>query len=1303
MTNVYSVKIDKNSPFRVQFINETNDEIDTYTINKFDFNNLCQNNYYTDTNHDNTTNESGIPSEDKAINLAYSFYPDRFNELKFMLVKKTEYRRINNGDYTVEVTHVDTKNSSETAMSFIDFVKNVLKIDFDETQIPHTPGNKILLETCQNPPKDTPVRNFYTFLNLYDIRDMNRGFISGRNSVSFHVDSATSPDTLRLVPNICTQFYNGKFNIFGFQLPGTGDPANPAPGFRNVENTNFSFLYFGDLMIAHYYFNELQLGGIVNGFEDFTHLYPHFFSNDPANPATLNTNYTAGINGATPADKNLFVGLCRFSLIALNIFWQTLLSYMHIYMKLQIGDDSNDVIQALRQWVFCGINYNDTKPSFNGKFIKTIVYDPTNVSYVAYWFLHAHHSRLPLPIGPGSGPFVCHLMKQDSSVQEFAVTQGDCANYINEICDYCNADPIAIPRPGPFKKINLYRAINEAFPYTSKNINDPLIKLIIKILQILKYSGDMSHKVAVMIYKIVFSIIAAFKNFTPAVTTTDRPLIKDLFIDNIPGIITSANATILQLSSITNLFGHTINSLIDTGQVLFAFYLPVLQTDIFSLILKYINKLNNYIILLNKLYDPALLCFQEQIFRDKRELETKIIVNVIYKYLTYITMFYLSLFSSEIVIPGAAAGAGGVDDLVENLAAGAAAIPGAAGAAAAIPGAVPAGAAAAVPGAAVPAGAAAGAVPNPFVAYEGQYVNGNRVNYAWFAYLYFKNPFNKIKMDKLFNTKFVGVDEIVAAHTVIQTFLKNQTQLFVSNATHAPDCVRTLNDVLSAHSYPVCFEIKSEFYTAAAAGAADAKEQSLKDYVSSLFSLYKNLVKHRDDLPLNYGVEIETEFFEKMSLRTELGGILPQGTDPVLPNSLNPTMDVDAFYKQYLFFDSGHSFDESLLKLSNLYNTYSIITDVVQSEKYEDLFKPKEALSSNQLIPDAGKEAMFDSNFLYTYQYKTRNNEFTPLNNPLTPAGFKKCWVLFYNIQNVDGIIEDSFFDIRQMVLTKVVNGPTFSYDPGFYLFPFLRLHRDFIQGGIYKKVYRPFAIDKKFLNYTLEQNEAALLIDLFNNLLKYVSDLNDFLDLYEQKIAFYQFAPNNLVKEIFQGVQCRFIIFFSLLMFNFSCNYPQILQIHYLFRSKPLYFLDEPLFSTNVDDAVAAVSANEYEHIRLTNPKKYKRAGSKVSKDPDIFFKPSAILTDIIDPAIPANVAIVAELTAAPAPSINCIGLFTTDPLYSNTLAEFDFTKIKGLYFIANKRLKLVYDELQNKLSDFFMKYDMHFGDGFYGDIKFL
>jgi hypothetical protein len=82
MTNVYSVKIDKLPPYHVKFISETNEDIDTYTIDKFDFNVLCQNNFFCDTNHDNTTNVGGIATNDKALSLACSLYPDRFNELK---------------------------------------------------------------------------------------------------------------------------------------------------------------------------------------------------------------------------------------------------------------------------------------------------------------------------------------------------------------------------------------------------------------------------------------------------------------------------------------------------------------------------------------------------------------------------------------------------------------------------------------------------------------------------------------------------------------------------------------------------------------------------------------------------------------------------------------------------------------------------------------------------------------------------------------------------------------------------------------------------------------------------------------------------------------------------------------------------------------------------------------------------------------------------------------------------------------------------------------------------------------------
>ena len=1258
MTNVYSVKIDKNPPFRVQFINETNDEIDTYAINKFDFNNLCQNNYYTDTNHDNTTNEPGIPSEDKAINLAYSFYPDRFNELKFMLVKKDQYKKIHAGDYTVEVTHVDTKNSLEPTMPFIDFVKNVLKIDFDETQIPRTPDGHIILETCENPPNDIPIKSFYTFLKFYDIRDMNRSF-DGRNAVSFHIDSATSPDTLKLVPNICKKFYNGKFNLHGFKLPGTLE-------FNDENNTNFSFLYFGDLMIVNHYFHDLQLGGLQNGFDAFTFANDFFFFDEAGTPAAKIVSHNTGI---TPPNLVLFTSLCKYTLISLNIFWQTLLSYIHVYMKLQIGDESNNVIEALRHWIFCGINYNDTKPSFNGKFVKTIVYDPTDVTYIAYWFLHTHHHKLPLPIGPGGAgatPFVCTLMKQNSSTQEFSVIQSDCANFVNEVYEFCNEDPIAIPRPGFFRKAQLFKAIAEAFtPYNNKNINDPLNKLIVRILQILKYSGDMSHKVAVMIYKIVFSGRSSFKNFTPGVTTTDRPLIKDFFIDNIPGIIVSANAAILQLCGITNLFGHTINSLRASDDILLSFYLPILQTDIFSLLLKYINKLNDYILLLSKIYDPNSSFFKrEQKFRDKRDSDTKIIVNIVYQYLTYITMLYLSLFSSEIYTPA------GAIELIEVT----------------------------TPGGAT--GANTNEIVDPFAApYQTRHLATNRVNYAWFAYYYYKHPFNKIKMDNLHNSKFVGVDSIDATHTVIQSFLKNQMPTFILDTTNAPDSVKTLNNILIAHNYPLCFEIKTKFYQAGTPDpaapppappavapfpppAAPTKEQSLKDYLSSLFSLYKDIVKNRDNHDINYTAEIEKDFFEKLELRTELGGtLLRVAPEPVLPAILPTNHEVDQFYKKYLLFDSGYPYDDSLLKLSNMFDNYVKITDTINETKYEELFKALDPL--NQLLPDVND---FDSNFVYTYQYKDKN-ELTSLNDSLTPADAKRYFSLFNLMQNVKGNKEDAFFNVKPMVITEV--NPPDNYDvTGFYLFPFLRLS-DFFKkiGGVTIKVGKPFIVNKNLLNYTYPQNEADMLIDILSNFLNYIRNLNDFLDLYEKQIGFYKFAKNETVLSIFQGVQCRFIIYFSLLMFNFTCKFEQILQIQSLFHTD-LQMVDRPLVSTQVSGAGIPPGIEE---IRNTNPRAYKRTNPP---DSDLlFYLPTNVLTDLT----------IANQHLVGTNDINCIGLFTLDHLHSNHLSQFNFTKIKGLYFIGNKRIKLVYDDLQNQLSDFFMKYETHFGDGFYGDIKFL
>jgi hypothetical protein len=447
----------------------------------------------------------------------------------------------------------------------------------------------------------------------------------------------------------------------------------------------------------------------------------------------------------------------------MNIFWQTVLSYIYVYVKLFHDNNmANLIIEALRHWVFVGINYKDT-PSFNGKFIKTITNDNTDITYISYWFLANHHHGSIQPM------YTCPHMVSNAHSEEFEVTQGECGHLINEVYKYCTETPKSTPRSKIFLKKNLFKAILDAFPFSNTDINHDMNQIIIGIGEVLKFSGDMSHKTAALIYKNVFKG-TKFKQFTPCVTTIDRPLFVSFFMDNIPGIISNPNTSILELSGITAKFGHTVSSLRSQNKTLVSFYLPTLELEIFDLLEKYITILNGYIGLLNSYYDPIYDNFflTEYKYRKKRDDDANNTLNIIYQYLTYISMFYLSLFSSNICNTALLQGAFNSFDIKD--------------------------------------------IDHSLLTYHFRYVPDYRINYAWFAYYYSKIKFSDINYDNLNDHKFIGVTQIPVHHEIIQSFFKNHPIIFNTNLTNAPQTVKDLSTLLQSHSYPNIFEIKDPKY-----------------------------------------------------------------------------------------------------------------------------------------------------------------------------------------------------------------------------------------------------------------------------------------------------------------------------------------------------------------------------------------------------------------------------------------------------------------------------------------------------------
>ena len=1237
MTNVYSVKLEKVAPFKVKLMDNSNTEC---PLVKSNFNSLSQRYFRIDTNHDETTSDSGIPDENKAIKDAYAFYPDRFNDMKYMLVSKSDYKRIHEGNYSVLVEHLDlSTGTTMPPMSFDTFVKNVLKIDINaiqETDSVLGGPTYPILDVCDAGGGDNPTKSFYQYLKLYDIHDMSSIFPDGRSSISFHIDSATSDDSLSTVPNICNEKHQKMFCIQKLQIPDTVE-------FNDVNYKQFSFLYFGDLMIVKHYNAELQLLNgatgvliVTNGFENFAPFYKYFCVNN------------AVITG--PPNSVKLVALIKCSIIAMNIFWQTLLSYIHIYVKLHDSIHSDNVIEALRHWVFVGINYKDT-PSFTGKFIQLIPNDPTNVTYIAYWFLLRHHHSGVLP-GPPN--YQC-LNVTNSSVQEFDVIQGECAHLINSVYTHCGQFHKAVPRSKKFEKLNLFKAILEAFPLQPGNtdITHAYNKIIIGIGEILKFSGDMSHKTASLMYKNVFSGIK-FKMFTPCVTTIDRPLFLSFFMDNIPGIIVNPNSAVLELSGITNTYGYTVPSLRSLNKTLVSFYLPVLEMDIFNLILKYIKSVNDYIALLNSLYDPKydLFFLKEYKYRTKRVEIANHLVNCIYQYLTYLTMFNLSLYSSTM---------NNADILNDDT------------------------------GVAFPMNPAD--VDASVMNYYTRYVAGNRINYAWFAYYYSKREFKEIIEANIRDIRFIGLTTIVG-HEIINLFLKPQPFITITNTTNAPVSVVELSTLLTTFDYPNVFVIKPEFY-APAAGAPDPREAALNQNAKMLLNFYKQIVENRKpshNLDIHYLSEIEREFFEKMDLRQELGGLevgppaFPPPPAPAVP-PLAPfaidnrvTFELDTFYKKYLLLD-GCTFDDSLLSLCILFKKMKSILD--NEYKYTNLFQPLAVNPDDRLRINSE----YDNLFLYNYVYATQYIELTLLGD----TGPNQNYVsLFNNIVNVGnstthanptehGNCLNSVFIVKKFVINKLFNGNVSEIYrdlagnvlEGYYLFPVLDFHNLLKTADLTKFLQKKTdsVISDKNLFYDKETISVSILLDILNNFIDYITMYNNLFHLFTSVMGP---TPDADIEQIFKGLQCKFVIYFALLLFNVKCKYKHVKDIHNLFKHfDKIKFVRGVLHSPQDP---AAPQRGRPNSTTFYNPNQiYDVENSSVDPGHGTGTINGA---PVVGPV--GGGPVLYNIQIGDDQDIEIIGLFTEDPLYAENANKYNFTRIKGLYYISSTHIRNSYKEIK-------------------------
>jgi len=555
-------------PFKPRCIDEKDNEITLETIKGWD-NDMPRKYFEIDTNHDHTS--PGTAAEDKSLEEAFKYYGSRFNQIKFMLIDKTELDKIVKDGYTNErVCEVKGKNTM-AEIKFEDYIKEVLEIDLGDIQDE--------LKSC-----DTKER-FYQYMRFFTVFDMGKQFPEEIPSASYIIDSASSVNKIENIPNVCVKI---PIQIAEWHLPGTDD-------FE--KNKNYSLFFLGDLQIADFYYSDLCLNKIVD--------------NDTV------------IDGTWSLYSDAYKPLFKYSILALNIFWQNVISYVKIYIDLystnSTANDFKKALTALRHWVFTKVEVTNKDHVFKGRFFKEITNNENSVTQIPFWFLK-HHDNVDALIEKEITDDITYHNKD----YKFDAFQSNCARLINKI-----HPPQAAPRSS-----GSAGGIIDAILTDFKQQN-----YFIRMGQILKFTGDKSHQVSAELFRIVFEKRPEFKHMIGWVNSIDRPLILGNIMDNRPFIIPTTSAQLIRsLGLLTP----------KQNQRLMAFYTPKLKMTILEKMNQNMKDICLYLDLLKDLKDNEKEACLELLETEKDE-NIKDIIRIIYENIHYIILTYMSFFSYEVV------------------------------------------------------------------------------------------------------------------------------------------------------------------------------------------------------------------------------------------------------------------------------------------------------------------------------------------------------------------------------------------------------------------------------------------------------------------------------------------------------------------------------------------------------------------------------------------------------------------------------------------------------------------------------
>ena len=656
----YSIQIDTISPFKPQFISDI-----TTTEHKENFNNggITENYFKNDSFHD-LLHYDGTP-EDTVIKQTHLHYPSRFDNLNFMTISKVD-RDILEKDGPTEqnITTIQVNkiiNGDPIQMSLKKYFEDILQINISDQPHPKS------ITSCKKDISvggltETTQPSFYELMQFFNIHDTGTKFPDDISSPSFIIDSASNANTLHTIPNICKKKTNGIYDISEFILPSD-------PGYNTESNTNVSLLFYGDLQIAHYFNTHLLLGQIVD--------------NPDNNGITIQQDIINKFS-ITAADTAKVKKFLHYSVIAINIFWQYVLSYVTLYTDLydkKTDRNLKETIIILRHWVFTTIEIagDATVTQFKGSFHNNLckpIHD-YNVKKIANWFLINHN-----PVAENTFTIPHQLVTPVTPVTHvFNATQSQCANLIGMVL---NVIPFGLishakgeARNTNSEFIGIVSIINKYWedysggtePITATTIalasttitaaatatatataaatlaaavklatTLETAKRVVNLCQLLKFTGDKSHQTASILLKTVFASRTNFKNMRGCVTTIDRPLIIGCLLDNIPLIITGGYTQIIKvmkLKGCDNLDKHT--------QVI-GWFIPKTDLNIYDIVKNCFRNIEKFIKMLTNLYAPRNIFIKDFISFQFNHAK-HVIIKKIHETFVYICLVYLSFFT----------------------------------------------------------------------------------------------------------------------------------------------------------------------------------------------------------------------------------------------------------------------------------------------------------------------------------------------------------------------------------------------------------------------------------------------------------------------------------------------------------------------------------------------------------------------------------------------------------------------------------------------------------------------------------